>query len=114
VGLSGRRYILVVYCESRKALPPRELSGRHAFDDGRRRSLRALRVRCATRFLDPAGLSPDRAKFLDESLPGRRQTASQIAAFNNRREAQWGVSPRDRQAILAAFQARPFVMLKAA
>jgi hypothetical protein len=41
-------------------------------------------------------------------------TASQIAAFNNRREAQWGVSPRDRQAVLAAFQAHPFVMLKAA
>jgi len=40
--------------------------------------------------------------------------AAQIAAFNNRREAQWGVSPRDRQAVLAAFQARPFVMLKAA
>jgi Carboxypeptidase regulatory-like domain len=37
-----------------------------------------------------------------------------IAAFNNRREAQWGVSPHDRQAVLAAFQARPFVMLKAA
>ena len=52
--------------------------------------------------------------FLDESLPGRRMTASQIAAFNNRREAQWGVSPRDRQAVLAAFQSRPFVMLKAA
>jgi hypothetical protein len=52
--------------------------------------------------------------FLDEALPGRRMTASQIAAFNNRREAQWGVSPRDRQAVLAAFQARPFVMLKAA
>jgi hypothetical protein len=51
--------------------------------------------------------------FLDESLPGWRQTASQFA-FNNRREAQWGVSPRDRQAVLAAFQARPFVMLKAA
>src|ERR1017187_6854187 len=52
--------------------------------------------------------------FLDEALPGRRMTASQIASFNNRREAQWGVSPRDRQAVLAAFQARPFVMLKAA
>jgi hypothetical protein len=25
-------------------------------------------------------------------------TASQTAAFNNRREAQWGVSPRDREA----------------
>jgi len=47
-------------------------------------------------------------------LSGRRQTASQIAAFNNRREAQWGVSPHDRQAVLAAFQVRPFVMLKAA
>jgi hypothetical protein len=42
--------------------------------------------------------------FLDESLPGRRLTASQIAAFNNRREAQWGVSPRDRQAVLAALR----------
>jgi hypothetical protein len=29
---------------------------------------------------------------LDEASPRRRQTASQIAAFNNRREAQWGVS----------------------
>jgi hypothetical protein len=52
--------------------------------------------------------------FLDEALSGRRQTASQIAAFNDRREAQWGVSSRDRQAVLAVFQARPFVMLKAA
>lgn len=52
--------------------------------------------------------------FLDESLPVWRTTASQIAAFNNRGEAQWGVSPRDRQAVLAAFQPRPFVMLKAA
>ena len=52
--------------------------------------------------------------FLDEALPGRRQTASQIAFYNNRREAQWGVSPRDREAVLAAFQARPFVVVKAA
>ncbi len=52
--------------------------------------------------------------FLDEALSGRRQTASQIAAFNNRREAQWGVSPHDRRIVLAAFQARPFVMIKAA
>jgi hypothetical protein len=42
--------------------------------------------------------------FLDEARPGRSQTASQIAAFNNRREAQWGVSTRDRQAVLAAFR----------
>jgi hypothetical protein len=50
--------------------------------------------------------------FLDEILHGRRMTASQIAAFNKRREAQWGVAPHDRQAVLDAFQARPFVMLK--
>ena len=41
-------------------------------------------------------------------------TVQDVAAFNNRREAQWGVSPRDRQAVLSAFQARPYVMLKAA
>jgi len=41
-------------------------------------------------------------------------TASQITAFNNRREAQWGVSPRDRQTVLAAFVARPYAMVKAA
>jgi hypothetical protein len=52
--------------------------------------------------------------FLDEALPGRRQTASQIAFFNNRRERQWGVSPRDRQAVLAAILARPIVIVKAA
>jgi hypothetical protein len=52
--------------------------------------------------------------FLNEALPGRRMTASQIAAFNNRREAQWGVSQRNREAVLAAFQARPVVMIKAA
>ena len=52
--------------------------------------------------------------FLDEAMPGRRQTASQIAFYNNQRERQWGVSPRDRQAVLAAFVARPIVMLKAA
>ena len=52
--------------------------------------------------------------FLDEALPGRSQTASQIAFYNNRRERQWGVSPHDREAVLAAFQARPIVMLKAA
>jgi len=37
-----------------------------------------------------------RIGFLDEALPSRRQTASRIAALNNRREAQCGVSPRDR------------------
>src|ERR1700684_873668 len=42
---------------------------------------------------------------LDDALSGRQQTASQIACFTHRREAQWGVSPHDRQAVLAAFQA---------
>jgi hypothetical protein len=70
-------------------------------------TLRCLRVLTANENRAAIG-------FLDEALPGRRMTASQIAAFNNRREAQWGVSPRDRQAVLAAFLARPYVMVKAA
>src|ERR1039457_4186895 len=40
--------------------------------------------------------------FLDERLPGRSQSASQISCYNNQRERQWGVSPGDRQALLAA------------
>jgi hypothetical protein len=53
--------------------------------------------------------------FLDEAKPGRRQTASQIAFYNNQRERQWGVSPRDRQAVLAAILAgRRVVSVKAA
>jgi hypothetical protein len=51
--------------------------------------------------------------FLDEALPGRKQTASQIAFYNNQRDRQWGVSPRDRQALLAAML-RPIVLVKAA
>src|SRR5271157_2137751 len=51
--------------------------------------------------------------FLDEAMPGRRQTASQIAFYNNQRERQWGVSPRDRQAVLAVMLGyRPFVTLQ--
>ena len=53
--------------------------------------------------------------FLDETMPGRRQTASQIAFYNNQRERQWGVSPRDRQAVLVAMiGGRRLVELKAA
>jgi hypothetical protein len=53
--------------------------------------------------------------FLDEARPGRRQTASQIAFYNNQRERQWGVSPRDRQAVIAAMLAgRRVVSVKAA
>src|ERR1017187_667346 len=49
--------------------------------------------------------------FLDEALPGRRQTASPVAAFNNQREHQWGVSPRDRAAVVAVMVAyRPLVV----
>ena len=52
--------------------------------------------------------------FLDERLPGRNMTASQIAFYNNLRERQWGVSDRDRQAVIVVMTARPVVMLKAA
>lgn len=54
--------------------------------------------------------------FLNEAFPGRAQTASQIAFYNNRREAQWGVSPRDRQAVVTVMvnHSRKVVFLKAA
>jgi hypothetical protein len=53
--------------------------------------------------------------FLDEALPGRRQTASQIAFYNNLRERQWGVSPGDRAAVIAAILSRRrIVTVKAA
>ena len=49
--------------------------------------------------------------FLDEAMPGRKQTASQIAFYNNQREHQWGVSPRDRAALLAIMRGyRPLVV----
>ena len=51
--------------------------------------------------------------FLDEALPGRSQTASQIAFFNNLLERQWGVSERDRAALLAVVLGyRPVVTLE--
>jgi hypothetical protein len=43
--------------------------------------------------------------FLDEALPGRTQTASQMAFYNSQRERQWGVSSRDREAVVAAILA---------
>jgi hypothetical protein len=50
--------------------------------------------------------------FLDEAFPGRTQTASEIAFWNNQREQQWGVSPHDREVIAAAMTSyRPFVVL---
>jgi hypothetical protein len=50
--------------------------------------------------------------FLDEALPGRSVTAAQIAFFNNRREWQFGASPRDRAALDAAMN-RPLVTVVA-
>ena len=51
--------------------------------------------------------------FLNESRPGRWQTASHIAAFNNARERQWGVSPHDRAAVMSAMQNyRPLVTIE--
>lgn len=40
-------------------------------------------------------------EFLNETFPGRSQTAAQIASYNNQREHQFGVSPRDRDYIIA-------------
>jgi hypothetical protein len=49
--------------------------------------------------------------FLDEALPGRGQTASEIAFWNNQREHMWGVSPRDSAALVAAMTSyRPLVV----
>jgi hypothetical protein len=51
--------------------------------------------------------------FLDEAMPGRLQTASQIAFYNNQRERQWGESPRDRAALIAVMlNYRPLVTLQ--
>ncbi len=51
--------------------------------------------------------------FLDEAMPGRQQTASQIAFYNNPRERQWGVSPRDRDNLMRVMLGyRPLVTLQ--
>jgi hypothetical protein len=52
--------------------------------------------------------------FLDERLPNRTQSASQIAFYNNQRERQWDVSPCDRQAVMRAMLYRPIVSVQAA
>ncbi len=49
------------------------------------------------------------AGFLDEALHGR---AADGFADRRLQQPAGGVSPRDRQAVLAAFLARPVVMLK--
>jgi len=51
--------------------------------------------------------------FLNETMPGRSLTANQIAWLQNRREAQWGVSPRDRATVMNAMQSyRPLVTIE--
>ena len=51
--------------------------------------------------------------FLDEAMPGRQNTASQIAFWNNQRERQWGVSLRDREFIRGIMLAyRPLITLQ--
>ena len=50
--------------------------------------------------------------FLDEAFPGRTQTASEIAFWNNQREHMWGVSPRDSAVLVAAMTSyRPLVVV---
>src|SRR5580658_6099977 len=109
-----------IYNQAAAPLKP-GLSGRRGYPDYKAaRGLRPVRdwtwsghtLRC----LKVLTANENRAAigFLDEALPGRSQTASQIAFYNNRRERQWGVSPRDRQAVIVAFLARPIVSVKVA
>jgi hypothetical protein len=44
--------------------------------------------------------------FLDEAMPGRGQTASQIAFWNNQIEHMWGVSNADRAYVIPKPRAR--------
>jgi hypothetical protein len=50
--------------------------------------------------------------FLDETFPGRTQTASEIAFWNNQIEHMWGLSPRDRDVVVQAMTTyRPLVVV---
>jgi len=113
---SGRN----IYDQAAAPLKP-GLSGRRGYPDYKSaRGLKPIRdwtwsghtLRC----LKVLTANENRAAigFLDETLPGRRRTASQIAGFNQPGERRTRECQRDRQEVLAAFQARPFVMLKAA
>lgn len=108
-----------IYDQAAAALKP-GLPGRRGYPDYKAaRGLQSIRdwtwsghtLRC----LKVLTANENRAAigFLDEAMPGRKQTASQIAFYNNQRERQWGVSPRDRQALLAAMLP-PIVMVKVA
>jgi hypothetical protein len=73
-------------------------------------AVRHARVRC----LKVLTVNENRATlgFLDEAFPGRTQTASEIAFWNNQREHMWGVSPRDSAVVVAAMtNYRPLVVL---
>ena len=49
--------------------------------------------------------------FLDEAFPGRTQTASEIAFWNNQREHMWGTSPHDIAVVVEAMTSyRPLVV----
>src|SRR5580704_5051396 len=100
-----------IYDQAAAPLKP-ALSGRRGYPDYKTaRGLQPIRDWTWTghtlRCLKVLTVNENRAAigFLDEALPGRRQRASQIAFYNNQRERQWGVSPHDREAVLAAFQA---------
>ena len=50
--------------------------------------------------------------FLDEAMPGRSQTASQIAFWNNQIEHMWGVSNADRAVVIPVMMNyRPLVQV---
>ena len=51
--------------------------------------------------------------FPDEAFPGRSQSASQIAFWNNQRERQWGVSPAGYDKVIPLiYNCRPVVTLR--
>jgi len=51
--------------------------------------------------------------FLDEAMPGRSQTASQIAFWNNHIEHMWGVSNADRHYVIPIMlNYRPLVTIR--
>jgi hypothetical protein len=96
------------------------LSGRRGYPDYKTaRGLQPIRDWTWTghtmRCLKVLTVNPNRAVigFLDEAFPGRNQTASQIAFWNNQRERQWGVSPADRDRVIPLIlNYRPTVTLQ--
>jgi hypothetical protein len=96
------------------------LSGRRGYPDYKTaRGLQPIRDWTWTghtmRCLKVLTVNPNRAVigFLDEAFPGRSQTASQIAFWNNQRERQWGVSPADRDRVIPLIlNYRPIVTLQ--